>query len=247
MANAGAKAPLPDMTATLREHRVESASVAVIRNGRIVSTGAWGTAGPNRAATVATPYNLASLTKPLTAEVILRLVSAGKLSLDEPMDRYWSDPDLSRDPRRTKLTVRMTLSHRTGFPAGFVDDGQDAELAPVVGTLLNEVVCPYMTRIFRSQPDARTVVQPQPPAFRLLLRNPQSFASPNPLYPFMVHRPASGMQQRRHPAIAIATILPGQGNDILGQRLFVVCPTRHLALCRPVLPKHAAYPSLGDI
>ena len=107
---------LPDMTATLREQRVESASIAVIRNGRIVSTEAWGMAGPNRAATASTPYNLASLTKPLTAEVILRLVSAGKLSLDEPMDRYWSDPDLSGDPRRMKLTVRMALSHRTGLP-----------------------------------------------------------------------------------------------------------------------------------
>lgn len=116
MADASAKGSLPDMTATLRKERVESASIAVIRSGRIVSTGAWGMAGPNRAATVATPYNLASLTKPLTAEVILRLVSADKLSLDEPMDRYWSDPDLSRDPRRMKLTVRMALSHRTGLP-----------------------------------------------------------------------------------------------------------------------------------
>ncbi|OWK33216.1 esterase EstB [Sphingomonas dokdonensis] len=107
---------LPDMASTLREQHVESASVAVIRSGRIVSTGAWGMAGPRRPATVATPYNLASLTKPLTAEVILRLASAGKLSLDEPMDRYWSDPDLSRDPRRMKLTVRMALSHRTGLP-----------------------------------------------------------------------------------------------------------------------------------
>lgn len=116
MADARTNTALPDMTTTLREQRVESASVAVIRDGRIVSTGAWGMAGPNRAATVATPYNLASLTKPLTAEVILRLVLAGKLSLDEPMDRYWSDPDLSRDPRRMKLTVRMALSHRTGLP-----------------------------------------------------------------------------------------------------------------------------------
>lgn len=107
---------LSDMTTILREQRVESASIAVIRDGRIVSTGAWGTAGPDRAATASTPYNLASLTKPLTAEVILRLVSAGRLSLDEPMERYWSDPDLSRDPRRMKLTVRMALSHRTGLP-----------------------------------------------------------------------------------------------------------------------------------
>lgn len=116
MADARTSSTLPDMTTALREQHVESASVAVIRKGRIVSTGAWGMAGPGRAASASTPYNLASLTKPLTAEVILRLVSAGKLSLDEPMDRYWSDPDLSRDPRRTQLTVRMALSHRTGLP-----------------------------------------------------------------------------------------------------------------------------------
>jgi CubicO group peptidase (beta-lactamase class C family) len=116
IADARTNTTRPDLTTTLREQHVESASVAVIRDGRIVSTGAWGMAGPNRAATVSTPYNLASLTKPLTAEVILRLVSAGTLSLDEPMDRYWSDPDLSRDPRRMKLTVRMALSHRTGLP-----------------------------------------------------------------------------------------------------------------------------------
>ncbi|WP_367114175.1 serine hydrolase domain-containing protein [uncultured Sphingomonas sp.] len=116
IADARTNTTLPDLTTTLREQHVESASVALIRDGRIVSTGAWGMAGPGRAATVSTPYNLASLTKPLTAEVILRLVSAGTLSLDEPMVRYWSDPDLSRDPRRMKLTVRMALSHRTGLP-----------------------------------------------------------------------------------------------------------------------------------
>ncbi|WAC25250.1 serine hydrolase domain-containing protein [Blastomonas sp. SL216] len=104
------------MTDTLREQRVESASVALIRNGRIVATGAWGTAGPHRKATVDTRYNLASLTKPLTAEVILRLVSAGKLSLDAPMDEFWSDPDLAGDPRKKTLTVRLALSHRTGLP-----------------------------------------------------------------------------------------------------------------------------------
>lgn len=116
LAEAKPREDLPDMTALLREQHVESASITVIRRGRIVSRGAWGMAGPGRAATVDTPYNLASLTKPLTAEVLLRLVSAGKLSLDESMDRYWSDPDLANDSRRMKLTVRMALSHRTGFP-----------------------------------------------------------------------------------------------------------------------------------
>lgn len=130
MADAKTEAVLPDMTSTLHAQRVESASVAVIRKGQIVALGAWGKAGRNRAATVATPYNLASLTKPLTAEVILRLASANKLSLHEPMDRYWGDPDLSHDPRRMTLTVRMALSHRTGLPNWRDSKGLSFDHAP---------------------------------------------------------------------------------------------------------------------
>lgn len=111
------------MTEILHKEHIESASVALIRDGRIVSLAAWGSAGRNRPATVSTPYNLASLTKPFTAEVVLRMVAAGALSLDEPMDQYWSDPDLADDPRRIKLTARLALSHRTGFPNWRSDKG----------------------------------------------------------------------------------------------------------------------------
>ena len=37
-------------------------------------------------------------------------------------------------------------------------------------------------------------------------------------------------QQRRHPVIAITTILPRQRHDVPGERPFIICPTRHLAL-----------------
>lgn len=47
---------------------------------------------------------------------VLRLVSLGKWNLDEPLDKYWVDPDIANDPRHTKLTTRMILSHQTGFP-----------------------------------------------------------------------------------------------------------------------------------
>lgn len=114
---------LPDLTPVLRAQHVESVSVAVIRNGRIVSRGAWGMAAPNRPATIDTTYNLASLTKPLTAEVVLRMTSAGRLSLDDAMARCWSDPDLAQDPRRFVLTPRMALSHRSGFPNWRAESG----------------------------------------------------------------------------------------------------------------------------
>ncbi|MCK9541764.1 MAG: beta-lactamase family protein [Novosphingobium sp.] len=127
---AHAREELSDMTDVLREQKVESVSVALIRGGRLVARAAWGMAAPDRPATPDTTYNLASLTKPLTAEIILRLASAGKLSLDEPMDRYWSDPDLSDDPRRLMLTPRLALSHRTGFPNWRAESGLAFERDP---------------------------------------------------------------------------------------------------------------------
>jgi CubicO group peptidase (beta-lactamase class C family) len=101
---------------TLAEHHVPSVSIAQIEDGRIVLTAAYGMQSEGVSATPATLYNIASLTKPITAEVNLRLASAGKLSLDEPMYRVWLDPDIAKDERAKLLTPRLALSHQTGFP-----------------------------------------------------------------------------------------------------------------------------------
>jgi hypothetical protein len=68
---------------------------------------------------------------------------------------------------------------------------------------------------------------------------------PDTLDPFAVHRPPRAAQQRRHSAIAIASVLLGQFDDIFGQRLLIISPARHDALRRSMLPEHAAYPPLG--
>jgi CubicO group peptidase (beta-lactamase class C family) len=46
-----------------------------------------------------TIFNVASLTKSVVALLALKLVSTGKWSLDEPLDKYWVDPDIKDDPR----------------------------------------------------------------------------------------------------------------------------------------------------
>ena len=105
-----------DMPAILARHKVPSLSVAHIERGRIVFAAAYGEQSPGVPATPDTLYNVASLTKPVSAEVVLRLASAGRFSLDEPMYPVWTDPDVAADPRRKLLTPRLALSHRTGFP-----------------------------------------------------------------------------------------------------------------------------------
>jgi CubicO group peptidase (beta-lactamase class C family) len=99
----------------LAETKVPSVAVARIENGRIAWARAWGEQSPGVPATLATLYNVASLSKPISAETVLRAASAGRLSIDEPMHPWWVDPDLLADPRHRVLTPRISLTHRTGF------------------------------------------------------------------------------------------------------------------------------------
>lgn len=36
--------------------------------------------------------------------------------MDEPLSKYWTDPDIAKDPYLKLLTTRFVLSHQTGFP-----------------------------------------------------------------------------------------------------------------------------------
>ena len=112
----------------LAQYHVASVGVALIEDGRVTLAKVYGQRAAGAPATDATLFNLASLTKPVTAEVILRLASTGALSLDEPMARYWVDPDIATDPRRERLTARLALNHQSGFP-NWRDDRPDHRLA----------------------------------------------------------------------------------------------------------------------
>src|ERR1700733_9939102 len=100
----------------LKQSDVPSVAVAYIEDRKVAWTEVYGEQSPGVAATGKTLYNMASLTKPMTAETVLRLASDGKLSLDESMSPFWLDPDIKDDPRSKLLTPRLCLSHQTGFP-----------------------------------------------------------------------------------------------------------------------------------
>ncbi len=99
----------------LKQSDVPSVAVAYIEDRKVAWTEVYGEQSPRVAATEKTLYNMASLTKPVTAETVLRLASAEKLSLDESMSPFWLDPDIKDDPWSKLLTPRLCLSHQTGF------------------------------------------------------------------------------------------------------------------------------------
>ena len=104
-----------------------------------------------------------------------------------------------------------------------------------------------MIGAFWPQTDARSVVQPEPCFLRLLLRDLQPLPSPDPFDALHVHRPTGIPKQGGDAAVAVASILAGERDDISGQRLFISPPARHFPLCGAMLPKHAASEALRHL
>ena len=97
----------------LADDRTPSASVAIVRHGRLVYAKAFGFASlaPRRAATADTRYQLASASKSITAQTLLLLAADGTLSLDAPVGRW-----LPQITDAGRITVRELLEHVSGLP-----------------------------------------------------------------------------------------------------------------------------------
>src|SRR4051812_4650685 len=91
---------------------VPSASVGIVQNGRIVLTSAYGSARltPPMPATPELHYAVGSISKQFTAACVLLLQEDGKLSLDDPIARYF--PGLTR---AKDVTIRNILTHTSGY------------------------------------------------------------------------------------------------------------------------------------
>ena len=89
-----------------------SASIAVVKDGKIAYVQAYGKARLEPA-TPARPemrYSIGSVSKQFMGGAILLLVQDGKLSLDDRVGRYL--PDLTR---ANEITIRQLLTHTSGY------------------------------------------------------------------------------------------------------------------------------------
>lgn len=105
---------------------VPGACVLVIRDGRPVVRRSFGLADleAGTAASPATNYRLASVTKQFTAAAILLLAEDGRLGLDDPVGRWLP----SLPPAPAAATLHQLLTHTAGLP-----DYEDHVPAPAAG------------------------------------------------------------------------------------------------------------------
>lgn len=99
-------------TEVLSQTGAQSASVAIVQDGRIAFAKAYGDArlDPKQPAQAATRYAIGSISKQFTAAAILLLAQDGKLSLDDPLEKHVPGLTRGRD-----ITIRQLLSHTSGY------------------------------------------------------------------------------------------------------------------------------------
>lgn len=106
--------------AFMAERHVPGAAWGVIRDGQLVSVGVSGLRDVESKAPVTADsvFRIASMTKSFTAISILKLRDEGKLSLDDPAERYVPEMSGMKYPTSDapKITIRHLLSHAEGFP-----------------------------------------------------------------------------------------------------------------------------------
>lgn len=98
---------------------IPAVGVAVAKDGEILWEEGFGWADRERMipATAHTMFSLASISKPMTATGVMRLVEQGKLSLDKPVNDYLGRGTLSGlAGDAAGATVRRVLSHTAGLP-----------------------------------------------------------------------------------------------------------------------------------
>ena len=99
-------------TKMLSESGVPSASIAVVKDGKLAYTKAYGLAdiASHRPATTSMIYSIGSISKQFTAASMLLLAEEGKLLLDDPVGRWL--PDLTR---ANEVTIGQLLSTTSGY------------------------------------------------------------------------------------------------------------------------------------
>jgi N-acyl-D-amino-acid deacylase len=129
-----------DQTITdfMRKHAIPGGAVAVVRDGKLVYARGFGYADVANKTPVQPDalFRIASVSKPITAAAIMKLVEEGKLKLDDRVAPFIAHltpaPGATVDPRWEQITIRHLLNHSGGWDRDKPNGGFDPIDRPVI-------------------------------------------------------------------------------------------------------------------
>lgn len=101
------------VVAEMQRQKIPGVAVAVIRNGKVIKEKGYGLANVelNVPVTSETAFKIGSISKPIIAIGVMKLVEEGKIGLDDPVGKYFPEaPDTWKG-----IKIRNLLSHTSGI------------------------------------------------------------------------------------------------------------------------------------
>jgi D-alanyl-D-alanine carboxypeptidase len=120
------------VNAALAKSGTPGAQVGIVRQGRVVYTGAFGAARlePRVNATVEMPFRIGSVSKQFTAAAVMLLAEQGKLRLDDPVSTWLPELGHARE-----VTLRQLLNQVSGYSDYYTEDYLTPEMAAKIAPM----------------------------------------------------------------------------------------------------------------
>ena len=135
--------PIPEgaIDTVLNKHHIPGVSIAVVHQGRIDWAKGYGVCeyGKSELIDSNTLFQAASISKPVSAVVALRMVEKGKITLDEDINgklRSWKVP-LTEFTKNKPITLRQLLSHSAGLSMHGVPEFTEGDTLPTLTQILD--------------------------------------------------------------------------------------------------------------
>lgn len=145
------------VTERMEELNIKGFSAVIVEKGKIVQKSFYGTKNnKNQVVDAHTLFQAASISKPITALGILKLVQQNKLSLDEDVNTYLKEYQLENPfaADGKKVTIRNILNHSAGLNLGGF------------GGYPNGTVLPSVLQVLQGQGNSPALEVAEPPNSR---------------------------------------------------------------------------------
>jgi N-acyl-D-amino-acid deacylase len=115
----------------MRKYAIPGGAVAVLRDGKLIYARGFGYADVENKTPVQPDalFRIASVSKPITAAAVMKLVEEGKLKLDDRVAPFIAHltpaPGATVDPRWEQITIRHLLNHTGGWDRARPNGGFD--------------------------------------------------------------------------------------------------------------------------
>ncbi len=126
---------IPDL---MRKYAIPGGAVAVVRDGKLIYARGFGYADVENKTPVQPDalFRIASVSKPITAVAIMKLVEEGKLKLDDRVAPFIAHLTPAQgatvDPRWEQITIRHLLNHTGGWDRAKPNGGFDPMDRPAI-------------------------------------------------------------------------------------------------------------------